>query len=772
VEVAQRLMEAFRGAVWFVALEDLRDGQRIPDLIGEALGLARAAGVAPLSRVVAALGRRPCLLVLDSFEPLLASAEGGPWREEAAAAPDAHPAPAFSRSAPRAPHSAVGLVRALLREAAGLVCLATSRRALGMEEERQFPVPLLAVPPGPLPPAELAACESVQLFVDRAQGVRPDFQLTERNAGAVADLCARLEGIPLAIELAAARVRLLTPSQMIHQLGRAPGARLGLLAGRRPGVEPRHSTLRDTVDWSYQLLSDDLRRLFARLSVFRGGFTLEAATSIADCGAQRAPGIADYRIRTDQSAIRNLQSAMDSLEALRDSSLLSVEAGPEAEEPRFRMLETLREFAAEQLEPEAVPAAAAAHAGYFLGLVERAQAELHGPGQARWFERLEREHDNLHAAIEYCLGEGEWDPPAAGGDARPRAPIPHPGRTAVDRDDAALRLAARLWRFWLVRCHVDEGRRCLAAALARTGSAESRVDRAEALLGAGVLARSVGDHAAARQFLEESLGAYRELGNEEGAARALANLGIAWRERGDLGSARTRIEEALAILRRLGRRRYVAIYLVDLAHVLRQQGHPAAARAVLEESLGIERQLGDTWGIAAAAGALAVACAAAGDAAQARALYQETLALGHELGDRRCIAGTQLRLALLAWEQNEAAAAGASLREALPVYRQFAELLDLDQGLALAAALAAAAGQAEPAARLLGAAAVFREAASAPATGVPPVPLEPLLRTLRATLGEVRFAAAWTAGRGLSLAESVDLALAATWAGAAAQGPG
>lgn len=395
LETARRLAEHYSGAVWFVPLGDTEGTERLLDAALAALRLPRAAQLEPLDQLVEALGQQPSLLVLDNFEQLVA---GGAI-----------------------------LVHELLVRMPSLQCLVTSRQRLDLAGEREFPVQPLPRPGGAggWAPEQLLAFESVQLFVDRAQAVKPDFQVTAANAAALAELCDRLEGIPLAVELAAARAQLLTPAQMRAQLSR----RFDFLVSRRRDVPERHRTLRGALDWSYQLLSPELQRIFAHLSVFRGGWSLEAAEAVC---------LSDDPDRASSSAI----DPLDLLAELRDGSLVLVDEAQEGF--RFRMLETLREYAAEKMAPEESQAVRRRHVAYYMTLAEAGNEALRGPQQAAWLERLDLELPNLRAALTATVEPGAGPDP-----------------------ESALRLAGALWRFWSTRGYSREGLETLRGVLSR-----------------------------------------------------------------------------------------------------------------------------------------------------------------------------------------------------------------------------------------------------------------------------------------------------------------
>jgi non-specific serine/threonine protein kinase len=430
------------------------------------------------------------------------------------------------------------LADALLRACPDLRVLATSREALGVAGEAPHRVPSLALPdPARPPPVEaLAAYEAVRLFVERAAIVQPGFALTARNAAAVAQVCARLDGIPLALELAAARVRVLPLEQLLPRLE----DRFRLLTGGGRTAPVRHQTLRAAVDWSYALLAAPERALFARLSVFAGGWDLEAAEAV---GAGDGIGA---------------EAVLDLLTRLADTSLVVAEAPPAGGGgARYRLLETLRQYAGERLREGWGGAAAARrrHAAHYLALAEAARPPLQGAAQLGWLARLEAEGDNLRAALRWYLD---------GGDAA-----------------AAVRLAAALSPFWYLRHRRAEAQAWLAELLALPGLAGA--PRARALGMAGHVAGILGDGAGARRLLEEGLALARGLGDDALLASALNQLGGYRLWRGDYPAARALYEEALALFRRRGDHSAGAYLLTDLGLLWHWQGEAARARAAFEE---------------------------------------------------------------------------------------------------------------------------------------------------------------------------------------------
>ena len=664
------------GGRW-VDLAPLADPAEVPAAVARAVGVGDVDDRRLHGVLTARLRERRLLLVLDNVEHL----------------PGAAP-----------------FVDGLVAACPGLKVLATGRAPLGLRREQVLPVPPLPLPPraaGPLPPETLARVPAVALFLQRARSVRPDFALTPENAAAVAALCVRLDGLPLAIELAAARVALLSPAAMLARLDR----RLALPPWDAPDLPARHRTLAAAIGWSYDLLDPAERALFRRLGTFVGGFTLAAAEAVGGGGgAEGAEGTETTRQSAPPSSSSAPGSAatplapsaplpvstLDLLASLADRSLVRVDPSEEDEGgdaeagARFGLLETIREHARERLELGGeAEEARRRHAAYYLALAERAEPELVGAAQPAWLDRLEREHDNLRAALRWATDRGEAE--------------------------TASRLGGALWRFWLVRGHLGEGRARLDAALALPGETPPAV-RARACLGAGRLAREQGDLERAEARLDEALGLLRTLGDAAGEALALGQLGVIAYDRGDFPRSAARHEESLRLRRELGDTTGVAGTLTNLGEVARHRGDHARSVALHEESLALFRSLGDAWGTSLVLGNLGLGRHNLGDHARGAALLAESLSMKRALGDR---VGT-------------------------------AESLD---GMGM---VALARGDAGEAARLLGAADALREAVAAPIPPVDRAPLDRALATTRAALGEEAFAAAWAAGR----AEPLDRVVA------------
>jgi non-specific serine/threonine protein kinase len=558
IEAAGRVAEAFRGGVWFVPLQDLSDPRQIPGTVLDALRLPRLPQSEPLPQVVEFLNCRAsaALLLLDNMEHLLETER-------------------------RKAEDGAAVVRVLLERCPFLTCLVTSRQRLDLEGERELFVHPLPTPefrpqrhrdaeaaqrasgiPTSTPryptPEHLMQFASVRLFADRAQSSKPDFQVTMGNAAAIAQLCDQLEGIPLALELAASRAQVMTPSQMLSQLEH----RFDFLVSRRRDATERHRTLQAATEWSYRLLSSELRRFFARLSVFRGGWTVEAAEAVCE-----------------------EPSALEYLGQLRECSLVVAEEREEA--MRFRMLETLREFGQEQLTPEEQQTARQRHLDFFLALAEQAERELHGPQEGTWFDRLETEHDNLRTALRHA-GEASSHR-AQEESAGPAALVPSPS--------LGLRLSGALWGFWLVRGHWSEGRRWLEGALASSADGQRSVECVKALIGMGVLVKCQGEHATARAYLEESVGLARAANDTRLLAEAPDKLGHMLNglpmERAQALQA---FEESLSLREELGDRAGIAASLNALGCT---SGHDWERRERLFlENLRLRREIGDRRGAA------------------------------------------------------------------------------------------------------------------------------------------------------------------------------
>jgi predicted ATPase/DNA-binding SARP family transcriptional activator/uncharacterized protein HemY len=773
VQVATELAEQFPDGTSFVELAGLADGALVAATVAASLGLPEPAGRPALEALGAALWDRELLLVLDNCEHLL------PACAEVAAS--------------------------LLGRCAGVRVLATSRQPLGLAGEVIWRVPSLEVPGSSALPAGVKDAASyflgydaVRLFVARAHQADPHFRLAPGDAALVAQLCRRLDGIPLAIELAAARVRAMTVGQIAARLD----DRFRLLTGGSRAALPRQQTLRGTLDWSDDLLSEPERALIRRLSVFAGGWTLEAAEAVCgDRGVRRAgcglPG-ADRPIRKPQSTIHD-HEVLDLLTGLVDRSLVVYDErdGAPPDSARYRLLETVRQYFNECLqeggEEETIRGQ---HLEYFLALAEEAEPHLTGARQSEWLERLETEHDNLRTALEHST-----DAPALG-----------------------LRLAVALWRFWRVRGYLREGRERLARALsaaAGAGTSESvKAVRLTALNAAGSLAANQGDYRTARSLHEEGLALARESGDRPGIAHSLNYLGTVAEAQGDYAAARSLYEQSLAIRRELEDRLAIADSLDDLGTVAEAQEDFGTARSLYEQSLAIKQEFGDRLGIAQSLNYLGMVARQQGDYAAARSLharslairrelglrspvayslnhlgmvahqqgdygaarsyFEESLSIRRELGDRPATAASLNQLGMVAREQGDYAAARSFFEESLSIRHETGNRRGIGESLEALGALACEepgrsdgrdgagdgapvpkAGSAHPAeaawraARLLGAAQALRETIGVPLRSREHAVYGRAVSRARELLGEEAFAAAWLEGQTMTLEQAI-----------------
>ncbi|HEU0116092.1 MAG TPA: tetratricopeptide repeat protein, partial [Thermomicrobiales bacterium] len=596
----------------------------------------------------------------------------------------------------------------------GLKVLVTSREMLRLRGEHEYPVPPLALPePERLPsPEALSQFAAVALFIQCAQAVQPDFAVTSANAPAVAEICARLDGLPLAIELAAARVKLLPPEAMLGRLQRG----LQLLTGGGRELPARQQTLRGAIAWGYDLLDGAEQRLFRRLSVFASGCTFDAAEAVA---AAPEPLALD---------------PLDGMTILLEQSLLR--ADERGDETRYRMLETLRVYGRERLAAAGEEAAArAAHGVWFGQLAKEAALALASPDGWPCAERLDADHDNLRAAIDWALDAGE--------------------------DATALKIAADLTHYWELRGEFTEGRRWLQRALVADRGGPSR-ERADASDGAAILAIGQGDFAAATAYADQALAHYRAVGDRRGEATALFNLGIAAERQAEYRRSIACYEEGVAIVRELGDRHRLAKGLNGLGLAVANAGDAARGEALLEESLAIKREIGDRKGIAVALTNLAVMAYERGDLDRAIAWLEQSLEIDRELANQPGIADNLDNLGGVLAIHGEAPRAAALLAEALTIRREMADRLSIAFSLENIATLLRTSGDVTDAARLLGAAEALRAAIDAP---LPPSEREHVdegIAAGRAAIGPVAFEAARAAGRALDWETATADALAAT----------
>ncbi len=686
LQVAIQMRDHFADGVCLVALAPLNAPTLMLSSIVYELGI-QVGGAQPLLETVKAwLRDKHLLLLLDNFEQIVTAA---PMLED------------------------------LLAACQKLTILVTSREVLHLKVEHLYLVPPLALPDlSRLPDDEdLAQYASVSLFVQRAQAIKPDFKLTQTNAGAIAELCVRLDGLPLALELAAARIRLLPPKALLARLSH----RFQVLTGGPRTMPERQQTLRNTIKWSHDLLDANERRLFRQLSVFVGGWTLEAAEAV--CNAVNDPPM----------------DLLQGVASLLDKSLLQ-QIGQEGEEPRLVMLETIREYGLELLAASGeLEVIRQAHADYYLKLAEEAEQKLRSAQQVTWLERLELEHDNLRAALNWLVEQQEVE--------------------------MALRLGIALCQFWTIHGHLSEGRQRLEGILS-SGSTEtvSMLMWAKALTGAAGLAVNQGDYGRAKALYQESLQLSQKLGNRRSIAASINGLAFVAMAGGDYASASAMFEESLVLLRELGDRWTLAdtLYYSALAVIFRiDRTDTATARSMVEESLIISRELGDRRGQAYSLNLLGFLSMLQGQGAAACSLIEESLALHKALGNRQGIGYTSTTFGWYSLSQGDYVAARAHYEKGLAI------MIELDdkwfvavslEGLAIAAveqsSTEASLAGALWAARLWGAAQALREAIGVPLRSFERAINEWGIAAIRTQLGEEAFAAAWAGGRTMTPAQA------------------
>ena len=607
LHVAARVIEAFPAGVFFVSLASITEPDLVLPTIAHVLGV-RVANEEPLTeRITASLRDTHLLLVLDNFEQVV-------------------------EAAPR--------VSELLTACSGLTCLVTSRVRLRVSGEREHAVPPLAVMTPIDTPTVEAANESaaVRLFVERAHAVNDDFVLTDQNAPSVAEICRRLDGLPLAIELAAARIKVLPPIALLARLEH----RLPLLTGGGRDLPTRQQTMRNAIAWSYDLLAPEEQVIFRRLAVFVGGFTMEAAETIVE-----SPG----HLHVDP---------FNTISALLDSSLLRQVSGP-SEEPRYQMLETVREYALEQLAHSGeIATMQSAHRDWFVAFVERTCPATHGPGAATWLARVEPEHDNLRAALAWSLTQQDGE--------------------------AALRLSGALRSFWYLRGHLGEGRRWLEASLA-IGADAPAAQRARALLVLGWFTDELGDPERGTAALHESLALYRALGDRFGTGNALDLLGCAAEDQGDYALAEQLMTEARACFEEVGIQHSINQAVYHLGVIAQGQGDLDLAMARYEEALRSARAEGDHFNIANTLWYQGLVHCKRGQLAQAADALEEALAMEEALGSLEGAAPFFANVGVLAVAVGRlevatrllATAAGAAVRRGVSFC--LPERLDYDRAL-------------------------------------------------------------------------------------------
>src|SRR5829696_2091597 len=681
LQVAAELVDDFEDGVFFVPIAAITDPTLVAPTIARALGLSEG-GARPAEELLEGYLRdRQMLLLLDNFEQILEAAP---------------------------------VVDRLLSTADDLKILATSRTPLGLYGEYEFPIPPLSLPdPDSLQPLEnLTEYEAIRLFVERAQAVKPDFALTKENAPVVVEICARLDGLPLAIELAAARIKLLPPRLLLDRLGN----RLKLLTGGARNLPERQRTLRNAIEWSYELLDEGEKMLFGRLGVFSSGATLEAMEAVCDTEGD---------LPTD---------VFEGASSLLDKGLLRQEEGAGGE-PRFVMLETIHEFANAKLEGSGeAEAVRRAHAEYFLALAEEAEPMLWGAEDAEWLDRLAQEHDNMRAALSWAMEHGEAT--------------------------LALRVSGALRWFWYMEGYYGEGRRWLEAALGKDWGAAAAEARARALEGVGWLASSQGDLDRAQGAAKEGL----KLSTEAGLGKVIVAdfqnvLGDAARHRGDYERAAELLEKSLALHKTVKDTRGVAWSLGDLANVASDRGSYERARALYEEGLVLSRELGGAELLGAYLISLGDEYLLEGNPERATELNEEAAELYRGRGRKGVL---QVALNNLGWSaliRGDRQKAEALHEECLVLCRELGDKLIGAESIEGFACAAGAVGAAERAARLFGAAEALREATGNQQAARAHALRAPYLAAARAQVDEATWSAAWEMGRYMEFEDAVVYAL-------------
>ena len=661
--VANAIAATFTAGAQFVGLASISHPDLVATAVADALEIQQVAN----RSIPQLIGDRlqnsgPFLLLLDNFEQVLPAAT---------------------------------VVAETLDACPSLKMLVTSRSCLRIYGEQEYPV------------TPLAQNAAIELFVQRAAAVWPDFAISSENTRTVQEICARLDGLPLAIELAAARTKVLSPSAILNRLQ----SRLQLLTGGALDLPERHQTLRNTIDWSHDLLNEAERKLFRRLSVFVGGCTLEGAEAV--CNTTRDLGI----------------DLFDGLSSLVGQNLVQRVDRAEAE-PRFAMLETIRDYAFERLIESGEQAAARrAHAAYCLVLAEEGNPELSPADRSRWLTQCDAEIDNFRFALDWLFQTMDLD--------------------------WGFRLCVGLFRFWDMREHLTEGRTRLERIL-RLAGADRTKERARVAQFIGALTSAQGDYPAAEHFLQLSLTLYEELGDESGIAASLNALAVSARDRGDYVSAQSNFERSLACWRLLPDRSAIARCLHNLANVVKVRGDYSRARWALREATEIFEELGDRSGAAWSMNQQGDIEREQGHMEEARGLYQRALAAFREVGDPWGSARSLTDLGCIDCEQGDHVAARAAYHEALEMFANLGHQRGIARVLEGSACLAIARGDVARALTLAAAAAHLRQLISAPLPQAEQQKLERTLLPAWESLGEAEGKGAWAQGSAMSLEQSTQ----------------
>jgi predicted ATPase/class 3 adenylate cyclase len=713
LQLASDLLDSYPDGAWFVQLAALTDAALVATTTAQTLAVRESPGRPVLDALCDFLADKHLLLVLDNFEQVIGAA---------------------------------GMVSELAKAGPHIKIVPTSRTNLNVYGEHEYSVPPLALPDvKQLPPLDkLTHYEAIELFIERARAVKAEFNMSADDAPAVAEICVRLDGLPLAIELAAARVRVLPPQALLARLS----DRLKLLTGGAKDLALRQQTLRGTIDWSFNLLSEEEKQLFSRMAVFQGGCTLQAMEVVCNY---------DGKLQVD---------VLDGAQSLVDKSLLRQREGSNGE-THFWMLGTIEEYAREKLEERGEAATLRReHALYYMSFAEEAEPHLIAKDQQEWLDVLEEEHDNIRAAM-YWARESETET---------ETEVRRNDEGQAQRDppvEIGLRIAGAMGRFWNMRGYYSEGREQIGALLELEKVAMRRVrtegnlswsaansvanetideyaaNRATALSWAGVVTWNQGDITAARSLQEESLSIRRELGDRWGIAFSLNVLGIVAFERGDYAEARSMYEMSLSIRRELDDKWGIASSLNCLGTIVQEEGDYAAARPLYEESLAICRELGDKWAMTVPLNNLGAINQLHGDYDAARTAYEECLSFSRELKD---MPGIAYALAGLGEVAVGCASGVGSTDSAGQDGIETSDAAGEKRATGIAARLSEGA-------RLLGAAEVLLESTGTMMWSEDRRLYETAVARARTQLGEEEFEKAWAEGRAMGMDETIRDAL-------------
>jgi predicted ATPase len=680
LRVAAESLDMYADGTFYVELAPIASPDLVMPTVAKIVGVPETANRPITASLKEHLKEKQVLLVLDNFEHVIAAS---------------------------------GYIADLLSACPSVKALATSREALRVRGERQLQVPPLALPARAEAAEQLSRYEAVRLFVERAQAVKIDFALSDQNAAAIAEICRRLDGLPLALELAAARINVFSPHAMLARLER----RLALLVCGPRDLPARQQTLRQAIAWSYDLLSREEQTVYRRLAVFAGGCTLDAAETVGGGasteGASGMDVLAMMVSLVDKNLVRRIETS---------------------EEPRFAMLETIREYALERLgETDEAHPLRLRHAEYYLALAEEAEPGLIGTTQASWLDLLADEQDNFRAALRSL--------------------------TIAGHVDEGLRLSAALRRFWRARGYISEGRERMTELLSLAAPVSARASRAKALHAAGWLAREQGDYTDARILIEESLGIFRDLQDPRGIGWALVDLGFITRYEGDYDAANSLLEESVLLLRQADDMEGLAAALGNIGLIARDRGDADTAETHLTESIALWRKLGDRVGYGWALTALGMVARARGQREVARERFQESLAVWRELNDRQNTANLLSSLARLACDEGEHVVARAHLSESLCIFVQIGDRRGIAFVLEGFASLASAERQPSRSICLEAAARALRSAIGAPAPPAWGADVQRSIEIAAAALTPEARATAFARGQTMTLPDATAFAL-------------